>query len=43
MFYISILENLSNERVLTEKEIENVKKLYKINLDKNIIQKQITY
>lgn len=31
----SLLENLSHERVLTGKEIENIKKIYKINLDRN--------
>ena len=31
----SLLENLKHERVVTGKEIENIKKLYKINLDRN--------
>ena len=31
----SILENLNHERILTGKEIESLKKLYKINLNRN--------
>lgn len=31
----SLLESLTSERILTGKEIDSMKKLYKINLDRN--------